>query len=166
MATFKVRWHAASNTAYVLLNADANPAGTTAAGATFDHGDDPDDNLGDDGTVGTENHAIYHHVQERLYGIGVENMQSVTIAYLPSAIAVYPSAVTLDISNGQTSQITIDKTPSDAWSDAYTFVSADPTKATVSAAGLITPVAAGASVVTVTHTASGKTDTVAVTVQA
>lgn len=80
-------------------------------------------------------------------------------------ISVTPATVTLDISNAETQQLTVATTPVGV-ANQYTYVSSDPTKATVSSSGLITPVAAGSSTVTVTAVASGDTDTCVVTVQA
>lgn len=152
----KVRWHAANKIAYVIKNADANPAGTVAAGGTFDH--ETDNTHGE--------HVLYQHVQECLYKIGVTDMQSVTIQVQAESINAFPATKTLDISNGETLQITTELVPSNSAGSAFTYVSSDPTKATVNAAGLVTPVAAGTSNITVTHTQSGKTDVVAITVQA
>lgn len=87
-----------------------------------------------------------------------------------ASISSLPATVTLDISNGETQQITTTATYEDAETadvsadSRTTYATSDATKATVSASGLITPVAAGAATITVTH--QGRTDTIAVTVQA
>jgi uncharacterized protein YjdB len=65
---------------------------------------------------------------------------------------------------GQTQQITVAPIPSTSALPAVTYSSSDVTKATVSAAGLITAVAAGTATITVTG--KGFTDTVVVTVTA
>jgi uncharacterized protein YjdB len=82
------------------------------------------------------------------------------------SISVTPATVTLDISNGETQQLTTVQTPSSAHA-GLTYVSSDATKATVSNTGLITPVAAGSATITVKATADNSiTDTCVVTVQA
>lgn len=165
MSTYKVRWKAATKEAFVLPNAQANPAGTTAAG-TFDHDDDADDNLGDDGNVGTENHVLYHHVLDCLRAVGVLNMQEVTILRVVTSVALYPATKSIDLSNAETLQLTWDLLPAGGTVTDVTFVSSDPAKATVSATGLVTPVATGVTTITMTHTGSGLTDTCVVTVVA
>lgn len=83
-----------------------------------------------------------------------------------TGISVTPATVTLDISNGETQQLTVTETPTGAH-NGYTYSSSDATKATVSSTGLITPVAAGSATITVTAIADGSiTDTCVVTVQA
>lgn len=83
-----------------------------------------------------------------------------------TAIDVTPATKTLDISNGETQQLTVAQTPTDAGS-SFTYASSDATKATVSANGLVTPVAAGTATITVTSVAKPSvTDTCAITVQA
>lgn len=65
---------------------------------------------------------------------------------------------------GTTVQLAVAVTPAGA-SKSVTYVSSDPTKATVSATGLVTRVATGTSTITVTSAVdSTKTDTVAITV--
>jgi uncharacterized protein YjdB len=102
MATYKVAWKASTKEAKVLLNAAALGTGFSSIG-TFDHDDDADDILG---ASHDENHAIYHHVQERLYHQDVYDMQSVTI-YIPvGTITSLPATDTLDLSDSETVQIT------------------------------------------------------------
>ena len=85
------------------------------------------------------------------------------------------SDATLDVSDAEKGQISVtatwdyaalgheDPIETDVTS-ASTYESSDPTKATVSAAGLVTPVAAGTATITVTY--GEETDTILVTVQA
>jgi len=83
-----------------------------------------------------------------------------------SAISITPATVTLDISNGETQQLTVATTPANQGVQV-TYVSSDPTKATVSSTGLITPLVAGSTTVTGTAVHDGAlTDTCVVTVQA
>ncbi len=83
-----------------------------------------------------------------------------------SAIDVTPS--TSSKAAGQTTQLAVVATYPDASTEVVTtqatYLSSDPTKATVNAAGLITFVAIGSA--TITATFQGKTDTCAVTVTA
>lgn len=80
------------------------------------------------------------------------------------SIEVTPASKTIDLSEGETVQLVVAFTPANASSKDVTYVSSDPTKATVSATGLVTPVATGTTTITVT-TRNGKTDTSAITVQ-
>lgn len=87
-----------------------------------------------------------------------------------TSISVTPATANLDLSLGQTQQLTVEATMSDASIRDVTmfastdYVSSDVTKATVDDDGLISPVAIGTSTVTVTYGA--QTDTCAVTVVA
>ena len=87
-----------------------------------------------------------------------------------ASISALPATTTLDISDEDTEQIEVTATyedgeTADVTADSRTtYATSDATKATVSASGLITPVAAGSATITVTH--QGRTDTIAVTVQA
>lgn len=78
-----------------------------------------------------------------------------------ASIAVAPP--TASIAVGATRQLAVTKSPSNAPGTA-TYVSSDPTKATVNASGLVTGVAAGTT--TITATVGSKTATCAVTVTA
>ena len=82
------------------------------------------------------------------------------------SIAVTPAAVTL--APGATRQLLVtarynDATTGDVTADS-TFVSSDPSVATVGAAGLVSAVADGVATITATHTATGQTAEAAVTV--
>jgi hypothetical protein len=84
-----------------------------------------------------------------------------------SAIAATPSAVSVS-SGSPTAQLSVYGLRGGLYSNVLvtsgcTFVSGTPATCTVSTGGLITRVATGSSVITVTHTASGLTDTVTVT---
>jgi uncharacterized protein YjdB len=94
-------------------------------------------------------------------------LQTATRAASPvSAISITPATVTLDISNGETSQLACTTTPA-SQGVSLTYVSSDPTKATVSSTGLITPLVAGSTTVTATAVHNNAlTDTCVVTVQA
>lgn len=83
-------------------------------------------------------------------------------------LEVSPATTGLDISDGDTEQLTATATlASEATEDVtreVAWTSSDPTTATVNAVGRVTPVAAGAATITATY--AGQTDTCAVTVTA
>ena len=137
----------------------AAPVGFTSLGAIdHDHVDDP---LGV-----VDNHVMYHHVRDKLYAAGYLDPSAWTI-YIDKVIAVDRvnlTPATLTIAALATSQLTEQVLPSDATVQTVTYVSSDPTKATVSAGGLVTGVAAGTTTITVTTTSGAKTDTCVVTV--
>lgn len=160
MATYQIAYKASTKEVKIQNSGAALGAGFANIG-TFDHDADPDDNLGVDA-----NHVYWHHVRDKLYAQGVLDMQSVTIKVPVVSIDVTPATQTLDISNGDTVQLATAFTPPIARNQALTFVSSDPTKATVDANGKVRPVAAGSATITVTSVDTGVTDTCVVTVQA
>lgn len=87
-----------------------------------------------------------------------------------ASISVTPATDTLDASNVETQQLTTvatyeDGETTDVSADTrVTYVSSDPTKATVSSTGLITAVLAGSTTITTSY--HGRTDTTVVTVVA
>lgn len=150
---FDVFKKAATREIIIREDGGATPAGFVAFG-TFTDTDG-------DGIV------PFHYIRDLLFAAGELDPSSWAIKRLATAIDVQPATRTLDISNGETLTLAVGFTPIEGVaSPACTFVSSDPTKATVSAAGLVTPVAAGVTTITATNTASGKTDTCVVTVQA
>jgi hypothetical protein len=87
-------------------------------------------------------------------------------APVPTAVTVAATAAASSIQAGATTQITATATPSDA---TITYASSDEAKATVSATGLVTGVAAGSATITVTAAKTGMTSgtaTVNITVTA
>ncbi|OCB09227.1 hypothetical protein A5717_25980 [Mycolicibacterium porcinum] len=80
-----------------------------------------------------------------------------------TSITVSPSAPTLDLSDAETQQLFVTDNNGIDRTAQCTYVSADPTKVTVSAGGLLTPVATGVDVI-VTATLGALTDTAEVTV--
>lgn len=74
MATFNIAWNASTRVATAQDAGDALPGGSTLLG-TFIHNDPVNDKLDSN-----ETHVLYHHVRDALYGIGVYDMQRVTIA--------------------------------------------------------------------------------------
>lgn len=87
-------------------------------------------------------------------------------------IEIIPNTRTIDLSNAETYTLQVEERYSDGSSDTanntteITFSGNNVAVATVSAAGLVTPVGVGSTTVTATHTASGKTDTATITVVA
>lgn len=163
MTTFQVAWNPTTRVAKVQNDGDAPGAGFTDIGS-FDHFDDADDELGNDGTSGTENHTFYHHVQELLYQEDEQDMQSITIqAPVPTGIASVIADNTLTVA--QASQITTTWTPTTTVDKRLTYATSNAARATVSASGLVTGVGAGAVNITVTSVADPRlTSVVAVTV--
>lgn len=83
-----------------------------------------------------------------------------------TGISITPATVTLDISDGDTQQLTAATTPA-SQGVVVTYASSDETKATVDENGLVTPVAAGEATITGTAVHDDSlTDTCVVTVQA
>lgn len=82
------------------------------------------------------------------------------------SVTTTPATAELDLSEGETVQLVTVVAPGNA-PNGVTYASGTPAAATVSATGLVTPVAVGTSTITITSTADGsKTDTVAITVVA
>ena len=159
MPTYQVAWNATTKVAKVQPDGAAVGAGFTDIGS-FDHVADIDDNLGSD-----YNHVVFHHVRDLLYHQGVLDMQRVSITVPVETIDVTPATKTIDLSNAEQHKVEATFIPPFATATAVTFVSSDPTKATVNAdTGLVTPIAVGTT--TITATANGKTDTCVITVQA
>lgn len=166
MADYQLAWNAVTRVATIQAKGDALPAGSTKIGE-FAH-DEADDNLGDNPTVGgVENHVFYHHVRDLLYKLGQYDMQSIRIDQDTTYVAVTgisstPATVTL--AAAATQQITNVISPGNATNTAVTYVSSDPTKATVSNTGLVTAVATGSATITITTVDGGFTDTCVVTI--
>jgi hypothetical protein len=99
----------------------------------------------------------YQHVADGADGF----VRSVRLQRGTASISATPSAATIAVAGTQ--QITVTDDGGDAITPkAATYVSSDPTKATVSTSGRVTGVATGSSTITVSY--QGKTDTVVITV--
>lgn len=93
-------------------------------------------------------------------------LQTATRAASPVSAISITATMNLDVSDVETEQIVITTTPANQ-GVLCTYVSSDPTKATVDANGLVTPVAAGSTTITATAVHNNAlTDTCAVTVVA
>lgn len=112
-----------------------------------------------------KNHALFHDIQKLLYSVGEQNMQAVKInfTYL-TGITLVLSDVAMNTSSDTTEQATITYAPTTASNTDVTYSSSDPTKATVSASGLVTAIAAGTTVITATSKDGGFTSSLTVTV--
>ena len=91
----------------------------------------------------------------------------VTVTTPPVAVTgVTIAPKTASIAVGATQQLTPTIAPAGATNKAVTYKSSDTAKATVSASGLVTGVAAGTATITVTTADGAKTDTSVITVTA
>lgn len=166
MATYQVCYNATTKVATVQNNGDAIPSGSTKL-STFKHGDGVAEGVANDKDGEVQSHVLYQHVRAALYFVGQQNMQIVRIDndtdYVPlTGITVAPATKTLTVA-APTQQLTITKAPTGASNGTVTYVSSDPTKATVSATGLVTRVANGTTTVTATSQDGSFTSTCAVT---
>lgn len=134
-------------------------------GAGFEDLGDVDHQSGTDplGVTAADNHVLFHHVRDLLYKEGELDMQSAPITGdRVTSIDVTPATDTLAAL--ETQQLTVAYTPATAYNRRVTYESSDVTKATVSAAGLVTGVATGSATITIRGEDSGVIDTVAITV--
>lgn len=165
----QLAWNATTLVATVQAKGDALPAGSVKIG-TFGHNVSTD-NLGDNPSGSpklAESHVLYQHVRDLLYTVGQLDMQSVTIQndtdYVALTAFTIVESPTTTVAIAGTRQLTHTFTPSNASNKKLTYSSATPAKATVSATGLITGVAAGTSVITVTSDDGAIVRTTTVTV--
>lgn len=163
MTVYKVGWKASTKEVEIKHNSESLTGGFTSLG-TFTH-TPADNNDGYDA-----NKVFYHFVRDKLYAINVLDMQSVKIIadVIVNAVSIstLPATQELDLSAGGTVQLATTFTPTDTTDQRLTYVSSDPTKATVSATGLVTAVGVGSTTITVTSREGAKTDTCVVTVVA
>lgn len=83
------------------------------------------------------------------------------------SMVIAPATVNLSMAGVKTQQLTVTPTPANASNtDVATWVSSDPTKATVSATGLVTGIAVGTATITATSEDGGKVATRLITVAA
>jgi len=155
---YKLAYNATTKVAQLLPNTYTNlPVGSTLVG-TFHHDNDIDDEEGFD-----VSHVIYQHVQDLLYGIGVQDMQSVKILYNTAVTGITVTPDTVTLAPAATQQLTAVVTPADASAPLVIWTTSDATKATVSSTGLVTAVATGSATITGTVN-GGFTDTCVVTI--
>lgn len=172
MAQYQVAWNATTRVATVQALGDALPVGSVDIGH-FEHADVETFVTGKpDFYKYDENHVFYHHVRDFLYKLSpsVQDMQRVSIAqdidYIPLVgITIDPGTVTVTVAS-PTQQLTITKDPVNASNGTVTWVSSDPTKATVSSTGLVTRVTNGTTTITATSVDGAHVATRLVTVTA
>ena len=171
MPDYQVAFNVNTKVATVQSKGDALPSGSVKVGEF--HHPNPGGILGP-----AANHVTFHHVQDVLYRwkgadpLGWQDMQRTKIevdtTYVAiTGIAIAPATVTLSLAGTKTQQLTITPTPGNASNAAIaSWVSSDPTKATVSAAGLVTGIAIGTSTITATSVDGSKIATRLITVGA
>lgn len=183
MAQYQIAFNIATYVATIQMKGDALPAGSKKIGE-FTHADiEPSIN----DLEFDVNHVLWQHVRDALYhtrasdGVSVPgtlqfpnnitDMAKVKLVldvdYVAlTGIAITPgTAVTLTVA-APTAQLGITKTPANASNGAVTWTSSDPTKATVSATGLVTRVANGNVTITATSEDGAKVATKAITITA
>lgn len=118
-----------------------------------------------------ESDRVWQYVQTDDFPIEGAEFVAVANELTVTSVSVLPVSVSLDLSNGQTQQLTVEATMSDAsvrdvthWAGT-TYLSATPATATVDSEGLVSPVAIGGPI-NVTATYGAQSDTCAVTVVA
>lgn len=165
----KVFIHKGNKTLRVRPNTENPGAGETLLG-TIDH-----DSVSVNDAVGFKvSHVLFQDVENLCMRRNPANGQPLLVDYVNYKILVIKPVTGINAGNditvtaaagaNHTKQLTPAVLPEDTTeSKTVTYVSSAPDKATVSNAGLVTGVAAGTTVITVT-TAGGLTDTVTVTV--
>lgn len=177
MTTYKIGISADKATVYIAAGSDTLPAGSTAL-SSFDHGStDP---------IGSvDNHVLFHHVREALYHTkaadlssgamfpdGIYNLQNISIKkHGPILTSTYIelSETDLEIVAEATDTFTVKLQPADSATSDFTAVSEDETIATVAVTGgtaTVTGVAEGETIILVTHTVTGFTKEIPVTITA
>lgn len=167
MSNLNLRLNTAKTICWVTVLSDALPvtAGTTLTDVTHAKAGSTEATDGVDDRP--ENHVLYYDIQDALYRQqGIQNMQRISIVPSGALIATSMSAAAVSLAAAATDSPVIKYQPADvaAVLADFTYVSSVPAKATIDAAGLITGVEAGATVITATHKHTGMTVTVAVTV--
>lgn len=179
MPNYQIAYHPTTRVATIQAKGDALPAGTVKVGE-FEHADVEAVGAGKpENYKYDENHVFWHHVRDALYkrkasnpaqtAMFPENITdldrvklAVDTVYVALTAIEIGSNVTLTVAS-PTHQIVVTPTPGGASNTKCTFVSSDPTKATVSATGLVTRVANGTAVITATSEDGGFTDTKTIT---
>ena len=188
MPQYQIAYHKNTKKVVIQLNGDVLPANIGGQSfiniGTFYH-ESSQDNLGDNPSlpgegVLAENHVLFHHVRDALYKrsaanasntaaypFNITDMSGITIEIdnikNNVSIDVTPATRTLTVAS-PTVQLVTAFTPADSTDKRLTYVSSDPTKATVNATGLVTRVANGSTTITVSTVEGNKQDTVAITV--
>jgi hypothetical protein len=161
MSTYKVGRKTSTKEIEVIPSTASFTSGFTSIG-TFAH-DEAADPL-DPETVSGHNHVFWHHVRDLLYAAGDINPAKYSLLVRTvTAFTITPTTATK--AAAQTQQITVNSvTPANALDQGFTYSSSDTTKATVNATGLVTAVATGSATIKVTHTGTGLTQTMVLTI--
>ncbi len=185
MATYQIAYHKNTKKAVIQFNGDALPAAEGGQAyiniGTFVHAD-VEAAVND--LEFDVNHVLFHHVRDALYKRSAANasntamfpdnitdMAGITITNDTTYVALVsfvlaPDPVTLTVAS-PTQQLTVTPTPGGASNPAIaSWVSSDPTKATVSATGLVTRVANGTTTITATSEDGALTATLLITTTA
>ena len=159
----KVFVHPVNKTIRVRPNSESALTGETLIG-TSDHvdvGATADDSVGNN-----ISHVLYHHIQELMIKAGrldYDQYRIINVVPVTGVNAGNDITVTAAAGVNHTKQLAPVVLPTTTTeSQAVTYSSSVPAKATVSVGGLVTGVEAGTTVITVT--ATGFTDTITVTV--
>lgn len=171
MPMLQVSYNPTTRVALVQADNAAVPGGSTDIGS-FNHPD----------PVYPDSLVLFHGVRDLLYkrkpdgtpGFWPENitdLNNVTID-LAEGLVIDPVAVTgvtltpatVEVEEGDTTQLTATVAPANATNKAVTYASSATGTATVNSSGLVTGVAAGTATITVTTTDGAFTDTTEVTV--
>lgn len=157
----KVFVHTINKTVRIRPNSESVAAGEVQIG-TIDHTD-----AGAEDIIGHKaSHVVYQHIEQMMNKAKLFDHHLYRIIagkYVTGVNAGRDVTVTAANGANHTKQLAPTVLPTDTTeSKAVTYVSSVPAKATVSNTGLVTGVAAGTTVITVT--ASGFTDTLTVTV--
>ncbi len=155
----KVFVHPVNKTIRIRPNSESVASGETLIG-TSDHLDvagNADDSVGNN-----LSHVLYHHVEKLMIAAGHLDYNQYRIINVVPVTGVN-AGNDFSLAVAATRQLAPVVLPtSTTESQAVTYSSSVPAKATVSAGGLVTGVEAGTTVITVT--ATGFTDTITVTV--
>ena len=158
MTVYKLGWDAVARVAHVQSTGNL-PAGVTDLG-TFTHDEGANDGAPTN-SAQQANHTIFHHVRDRLYHVGQQNMQEVKVvvdgSLNPDVVDIEFTTANANVTVGGTKQLAWAYTPVNANVNSRQFVSSNPARATVSSTGLVTGVSAGAF--TITITSDGVSDT-------
>jgi uncharacterized protein YjdB len=159
----KVFVHPVNKTIRVRPNSESAATGETLIG-TSDHVDvaaNADDSVGNN-----VSHVLYHHIQELMIKAGRFDYAAYRIINVVPITGVN-AGNDFSLAVAATRQLAPVVLPTNTTEpQAVTYASSVPAKATVSVGGLVTGVAAGTTVITVTNTSSGLIDMITVTVTA
>lgn len=150
---YRINWHAATHRVLLETGALSAPAAIGGTGmsnlGTFEHDNESEESTGLNGMQGlADNHVVFHHVQDALYKVGIQDMQSVKI-YINRIRSISIGTGTLTVAIGADSApLSVTVTPTTATDKKVVYTSSDVTKATVNEAGVVHGVAAGSAVIT------------------